>query len=126
MPRGRKPKSQQLPIDNQKPYGSALEYNRQIGQNLHEIIKKYYKNTAQVQKLFNVTDFALEQYKNGEMEVPAHLLWRMANHLHIPIETFFTSQPKTSINSFFPFQEELKKSSVAKIFCDASDKTLKP
>jgi len=101
MPRGRRIKPSQLPPNKPEFNGSPLDYNRQIGKNLHTVIKKYYKDTSEFLKLFNITDYTLNGYETGEMEIPAHFLWCIAEHIQIPIETFFTSPPKRTQPDFF-------------------------
>jgi len=98
MPRGRNPKSQQLSRDSifdTQTYGSAAEYNRRIYLNLRAVIEKYYRDPEVLKKLFNLTYYDLERYGSGQAEIPAQLLWRMANHMHISIGFFFISSPFT-------------------------------
>ena len=124
MPRGRHNKIADS-LKQQKPQGTTEQFNRQIGKNLIAVIKKHYPDIPQMLAQFNLSDYTLEQYASGDMEIPAHLLWRIALHLNIPIETFFMEPPKDDSSFFIATDDEIIKNSAVKIFYDASDKSIK-
>ena len=124
MPRGR-PNKLAKTLRQQKPQGTAVQFNNQIGKNLIAVIKKHYHHIPQMLAQFNLTDYTLEQYATGNMEIPAHILWRMSLHLNIPIETFFIKPPKDNPPLFIATDDKIIKKSAVKIFYDTSDKTIK-